>query len=154
MLNWANTVCRHSTHISSLFFAGAEGGTVTVPVETRIVLGVALRPSHGIAGSQQSISTADVLSQLSFLPALSAFQTFQSSAFPPATKARRITLKWNGPWLLRSLNSPAVSWGPPCAGGQSQAEGGLNPQRVGSECNCTKLCRLLASHLGTCPTWL
>lgn len=56
VLNWANAVCRHSTHTSSLFFAGAEGGTVTVPVETRIVLGVALRPFHGIAGSQQAIS--------------------------------------------------------------------------------------------------
>lgn len=57
VLNWANTACRHSTHTSALLFAAAEGGTVRVPVETRIVLGAALRPSHGTAGSQQSIST-------------------------------------------------------------------------------------------------
>lgn len=99
---------------------------------------------------------ADVLSQLSFLPAFSAFQTFQSCAFPPATKAKRITLKWNGPWLPRSMNSPAVSWGPPPPMQEARASQreGLNAQRVGSECNSTELRRPLASHLGTCPMWI
>lgn len=46
VLNYANTVHRHSVDTRAHFFPRAEGGTVkvTAPAKACIILGVALRP--------------------------------------------------------------------------------------------------------------
>lgn len=103
---------------------------------------------------------ADVLNQISFLLALGAFQTFQSSAFSPASRPKRSTLKWKGPRITGNLNSPApdaphaggASWGPTTLEAR-QTGWGLNPQWVCSGCNSTKLHMSFVSYLGNVPKW-
>lgn len=140
MLNWVNTVRRHSTDTNSLFVPGTEGGTVTVtvPVETGIVLGAGggtkTLPWHSRQAASHLCQLADVLNQLSFPPCPQCFSDLSElCCFRQPPRPKRITQEWNGPCLLGSLNSPAASCRPTHAGGQRQAEGDLNSQHGGAD---------------------